>query len=107
MTEAAFDREVESLIEWFDNHNKEKDEDFHDKAEILLQVAKANNEISNNVQKLLVMILNNAQFYQDSYNKLEDFVKKAKTVTCKCSPYGTPCSDYVSARDFLYDDEDD
>lgn len=107
MSEAEFDNEVERLIEWFDNHNKNKDKDFKEKIETLISVVKANNELTSNVQKLLTITFNSAQFYLDSHNKLEDFVKKAKTVTCKCSPYGTPCSDYVSTRDFLYDDDDD
>ena len=107
MTETEFDNEVKRLIEWFGNHNKKKDKDFKKKIETLINVVKANNELTNNVQKLLSVTFRSAQFYLDSHTKLEDFVEKAKTVTCKCSPYGTPCDDYVSARDFLYDDEDD
>ena len=107
MTETEFDNEVKRLIEWFGNHNKKKDKDFKKKIETLINVVKANNELTNNVQKLLSVTFRSAQFYLDSHTKLEDFVEKAKTVTCKCSPYGTPCDDYVSARDFLYDDDDD
>ena len=105
MTETEFDNEVKHLIEWFDNHNKKKDKDFKKKIETLISVVKANNELANNVQKLLSITFRSAQFYLDSHTKLEEFVDKAKTVTCKYSPYETNCDDYVSARDFLYDDD--
>lgn len=105
MTETEFDNEVKHLIEWFDSHNKKKDKDFKKKIETLISVVKANNELTNNVQKLLSITFRSAQFYLDSHTKLEEFVDKAKTVTCKRGPYGTNCDDYVSARDFLYDDD--
>lgn len=105
MTETEFDNEVKHLIEWFDSHNKKKDKDFKKKIETLISVVKANNELTNNVQKLLSITFRSAQFYLDSHNKLEGFVDKAKTVTCKSGPYGPNYDDYVSARDFLYDDD--
>ena len=105
MTETEFDNEVKHLIEWFDSHNKKKDKDFKKKIETLINVVKANNELTNNVQKLLSITFRTAQFYLDSHTKLEEFVDKAKTVTYKYGPYGTNCDDYVSARDFLYDDD--
>lgn len=107
MSEDEFDKEVEDLIKWFKEYNKDFPiENFEEKIEVLSKTIAANKENTPNVVNIIQLLVDAYNYKQKALRRLDDFVKKAETVICKCSPYGTPTSEYMSVRDFLDDDDD-